>query len=347
VVEKEALLREVNGTLFAPRHFKEHHEIASNTGLVPIVSLQKVFPQHSSDMLVGFLERMEFCHPVDSSVLQYTNLQTSTTAGDLLFFPSLVQLERPDSLTQGDTLDSLTQGDTLCFGWCLGCMEPHLCVAYTFPLSIYCNPASSPLRELQRRCTVWNGISWSDDDNIRAVVELINKNRWVVVAMSHSKDRPVEHAKLRSALIGLVRHLQQERCPNLDVCECLISPTLVQQYPFNDLPDTDLFDIRDIARSILRRKPFVLSRNIGCRGRLPTQSLSFEPYYLLSPSSVCQLFNSSMAEQPVPAPLLQEVRRLCQQPQLKPQNHQELRECVDRLSMLTGRNPLVSSVAVL
>ena len=273
VVEKEALLREVNGTLFAPKHFKEHHEIASNTGLVPIISLQKVFPQHSSDMLVGVFKSMEFCHPVDSSVLQYTNLLTTpthSTAEGLLFFPSLIRLNRPDSVTQDHTL---------CFGWCLGCMDPHqffssrflhvllLCVAYTFPLSIYCNPASSPLRELQRRCTVWrNGISWSDDDDITVVVELINNNRWVVVAMSSSKDRPVEHAKLRSALIGLVHQLQQEHCSNLDLCECLISPTFVQQYPFNNLPDTDLFDIQDVARSILCRKPSVLSRNKDCIG---------------------------------------------------------------------------------
>ena len=35
VVEKEILLREVNGTLFAPKHFKEYCDIASNTGNSP------------------------------------------------------------------------------------------------------------------------------------------------------------------------------------------------------------------------------------------------------------------------------------------------------------------------
>ena len=148
-----------------------------------------------------------------------------------------------------------------------------------------------------------------------------------------------------SALIGLVRSLQQERCPKLDICEYLISPTLVQQYPFNLLPDTNLFDMRDVARSILLRKKYVLSRKDGC-GRLPTESLSFEPYYFPSLSSVYQLFNSSMAKQPVPDPLLQEVQRYCCQPQLNPQDRKELREYVDKLSMFVGRSPLVSSVAV-
>ena len=36
VVEKDALLREVNGTLFAPDNFKQHRQVASNTGIVPI-----------------------------------------------------------------------------------------------------------------------------------------------------------------------------------------------------------------------------------------------------------------------------------------------------------------------
>ena len=33
VVEKEALLSEVNETLIAPEHFKEHRGIASNVGI--------------------------------------------------------------------------------------------------------------------------------------------------------------------------------------------------------------------------------------------------------------------------------------------------------------------------
>ena len=350
VVKKDALLSEVNGSLFAPSHFKEHRNLASNTGIVPIKSLQKVFPQYSSEMLVGFLQSMEFCKPVDSSVLQYTNLQithTQSSAG-LLFFPSLVQLDRPATLTQSHALH---------FGWCLSCMDPNqfftshflhvllLCVAYKFPLVSRYNPASDPF---WRRCIVWrNGISWSDYNDITTVVELINRNQSVVVAMSSiNKDSSVEHAKLRSALIGLVHRLQQEHCPNLDVCEFLISPTLVQQHPFTELPNTDLFDIREIANSILLHKPFIRSYQ-NSLGSLRTNSLFLEPYYLLSPSSVCQLLNSSMANQPVPAPLLKEVRRHCYQPQLEVQDHKELRECVDSLSIFAGRNPLVSSVAVL
>ena len=73
------------------------------------------------------------------------------------------------------------------------------------------------------------------------------------------------------------------------------------------------------------------------------EALFFEPYHLLSPSSVCELMDSSKSEQLVSPTLLKEVRKCCQWPQLKPQSYACLRECVDKLSMFAGRNPVVSN----
>ena len=349
VVKTEALLNEINGTLFAPRQFKEHRDLASNTGIVPVSNLHKVFPDYNSDMLVGFLTSLDFCRPVDPSVLQYTNLQTtpSHSTADLLFFPGLVQSERPDSLVQ--------QLGALEFGWCLRSMDPYeflssrflhlllLSVAYEFPLASRFNPYSS-VSGLQRKCTIWrNGIFWRDDNNTCTVIELLDNNRCVMVAMSYTST--VEYAKLRGSLIALIRRLLHKHSPAPEVCEFLISPDLVRQYPIDTFPDTDLFDMCDVAQSILQRKPVILSHGDG-RGHLKTQSLPFEPYHLLAPSYVSQLFNRNMADQPVPGPLLQEVKQLCRQ--LKESlKVSELREHLDKLSLFTGRNPLVSSVAVL
>ena len=265
-------------------------------------------------------------------------------------FSGLILSERPDSLIQKGILK---------FGWCLDCQDHEqffssrflhtllLCVAYQFPLVARSKVASS-LRGLQRRCTVWkNGISWTDSDNITTLIELLNNNRRVLVAMSCSKDRPMEHAKLRSSLICLIRCLYKYHCPSVEVYECLISPSLVQQYPFKFLPDADLFDIKDVAVSILCRKPSVSSQSECCIGRLPTQSLPLEPYHLLSPSSVCKLFNHSNADQPVPTALLHEITKHFSQLKMRPQVYKELREHLDRLSLFAGRNPLVSNVAVL
>ena len=355
VAKTNALLKLINETLFA---FKERHDIlASNTGMVStsslvsivsISSLLSVFPHRNTDMLVDFLQSLDFCRPVEPSELENTNFQTtpSHSTTDLLFFPGLVQSERPDSLVQHGALE---------FGWCLGCVDPEqyfssrflhillLSVAYRFSQSVRRKVISS-LRGLQRRCTVWkNGISWTNSDKITTLIELLDNNRRVLMAMSCSKDRPMEHAKLRSSLISLVHRLHQEHCSSVEVYECLISPSRVQQYPFNDLPDTDLFDIQDVAKSILCRKPFISSQSECCIGHLPTQSLPLEPYHLLSPSSVCELFDTSNANQPVPATLLCEVQKhFSLQLREKPLVYKELREHLDKLSLFAGSNPLVS-----
>ena len=344
VAKTEALLKEINGTLFAPRQFKEHRDIlASNTGIVSTSSLLSVFPHHNTDMLVGFLQSLNFCQPVEPSVLENTNLQTtpSHSTADLLFFPGLVQLERPDCLVQQGALE---------FGWCLRCVDPHeflssrflhvllLSVAYKFPLAS---------QGLNRMCRVWkNGIFWRNYDNITTVIELLDNNRCVLVAMSCDDSTPVEHAELRSSLIALVHHLQQQYCPRLNVCEFLISPDLIQRYPLDNLPDSNLFGIHHVARSMLLHKKGIPSYQDG-RGYLTLEALPLEPYHQLSSSFVCQLLNLNMANQPVPDRLLQEVRQLCHQTKVKPQEFGELREHLDRLSLFAGRNPLVSSVAVL
>ena len=181
---------------------------------------------------------------------------------------------------------------------------------------------------------------------LTTVIELLDNNRCVLVAMSYDDTSPVEDAKLRSSLIALVRRLLQQYCPCRNVCEFLISPDLIQRYPLGKLPDSDLFDIHHIARSMLLHKKVVPSYK-DSSGRLPLTSLPFEPYHQLSSSSVCQLLNPDMADKSVPGPILQEVRQLCRQTNVKPQEFGELREHLDRLSLFTGRNPLVSSVAVL
>ena len=347
IVKTETLLKEINGTLFAPDHFKEHRDLASNTGVVPVSNFQKLFPNYDSEMVVGFLTSLQFCRPLDQSVLQYTNLQTtlSHTTDNLYFFPGLVLSERPDNLIQQGALK---------FGYCLRCMVPNeffssrflhvllLSVAFKYPLLSLV--ALSSVSGLQRICKVWkSGIFWRTTNDIITVIELIDKNRCVLVAMSCDDTSPIEHAKLRSSVIGLVRHLQQQYSSCLNVCEFLISPNVIQRYPLDNLPDSDLFDIHNVARSMLLHEKGVPSYKDG-RGFLTIEALPFEPYYRLSSSSVCQLFNPNLADQPVPSPLLHEVSQLCRQTKMKPQVYKELREHLDNLSLFAGRNPLVSSM---
>ena len=344
IVEKEALLRKVNGTLFAPNHFKQYHQFASNTGIVSMTTLQELFPQHSLEMLVGYLENMEFCHPIDPSALQDTNLKSTIegpcSVADYLFFPGLIKENQPDNLPLPR------------FGWCLGCSTPSqyfttrflhvllLRLAFTFPLASEHLPPSSSLSGLNRKCLVWrNGIFWKSVSGVSTTVEIVDCNRWIIVLVSN-KSR--ESAEICSSVIRIVLNLQQELCRTLSVCECLISPSLLDHYPFDALPDTDLFSMHNVARSMLLHHKVILDRKEG-RNEFPVKdALSFEPCYLMQPSSVCQLFKKSLADLPCPASILQEVLKYCWQPEQNPQNYKELREIVNKCSIFTGRNPLVS-----
>ena len=218
-------------------------------------------------------------------------------------------------------------------------------LAFMFPLASDHLPPSSSLCGLERQCIVWqNGIIWNSVSGVSTIVEIVDRNRWVIVLVS---EKSSEAAVTCSSVIRMILDLQQQLCSVVSTCECLISPSLLDRYPFDALPDTDLFDLLSVARSMLLHQTqhkFLLDRKEGMNTYSTDEALSCEPYYLLQPSSVCQLFKQSMASQPVPDPLLQEVLRYCQLPQQKPRDHKELRECVNKHSIFAGRNPLVSSV---
>ena len=126
VVNKGILLTEVDGILFAPETFKEHVDIASNTGIVSVSGLNRLFPKYDPDMLICFLKNMDLCQEMNPSFLKMTNLHqlaveeeeeggTERRGERLLFFPCLLSTDRPDEMTS----------EVYQFGWCLQCTSKH------------------------------------------------------------------------------------------------------------------------------------------------------------------------------------------------------------------------------
>ena len=55
VLQKPALLTEINGTVFAPENFKEHRQgFAMSTGVVPFSKIRREFPHYNPKMIAGF-----------------------------------------------------------------------------------------------------------------------------------------------------------------------------------------------------------------------------------------------------------------------------------------------------
>ena len=356
VVDTEKILNEIDGVLFAPKDFNEHRRIVSITGIVMSSTLKQLFPQYKFEMLIDFLQIFELCHRVNLSG-NTTNLQSiekSSPSGDteecFLFFPSLIDCCRPSSLPGESKFN---------FGWTVCCRNPEhqsftsrflhvllLRLAYTYPLADVDN--SEMRSHCSNKCIVWtNGITWENEKGIRTLVELIDYNQRVVVAMLHKTDsRPVECSKHCSAVIRLVLDLKQQLCPNVETDEYLISPSLLNWSAADwcvSPSDNDLFPIENVAKSMLLHDEYILSRAHSASEDFATKDvLQFEPYYQLSPSSVCELIDSSKADEIVSHSLLREVKSRCQLNQLERQTHSNLKKQIDQFSIFASRDPIVS-----
>ena len=216
IVDKQSLLKEINGTLFAPSHFKEYRSsLASNTGIVPVTVLSDVFPQYDPDMLVG----LEFCHEIDENILKIISTNFSSSSEKLLYFPALVSVEPPSSKV------TITDG----FGWGLWCPNPYQFfstrilqvlltrIAYEFFLQLSDVGIIhwSPVQSLDRSCHVWkNGISWTRD-GVKTVVQLSEQNRSVVLLVQPlDESLELECLHISSSVIQNILQIKEEFCPS-------------------------------------------------------------------------------------------------------------------------------------
>ena len=286
VVNKGILLTEVDGILFAPKTFKEHVDIASNTGIVSVSGLTRLFPKYDPDMLICFLKNMELCQELDPSFLRMTNLiggdkeETGDSASEtqgrgekLLFFPCLLSTDRPKKMTS----------EVYQFGWCLQCTREHdfFPPRYFHVLSLrlaYKKALPQEDNKLKRRCTFWkNGIYWFNGHGVGSLVEIVDESQCVLVMMSCEKGYSDNLVSLRRDVIGEVMSIYKESCPSLEVKELVIDPKELA-YPVNTPRERTVYSVKDILSAIDKREEFLVKSD-GTKGEkvkeiLPDESLS-------------------------------------------------------------------------
>ena len=275
VVNKGILLSEVNGILFAPETFKEHVNIASNTGIVSVSGLTRLFPHYDPDMLTCFLQNMELCQEMNPSFLRMTNLhqltvgKTERRGEKLLFFPCLLHSDRPDEMTS----------QVYQFGWCLQCTGEH----HFFPpryfhilsLHLAYKLALPQHIILSCRCTFWkNGLYWFNGYGVGVLVEIVDESQSVLVLMSCEEGYNI--VELRREVIGEVMSIYKESCPSLEVKELVIDPEELD-YPVNTPRERTVYSVKEILSAINEGRPFTVS-DTGIKERevksiLPDESL--------------------------------------------------------------------------
>ena len=287
VVNKGILLTEVNGILFAPETFKEHVNIASNTGIVSVSGLTRLFPKYDPDMLICFLKNMELCQELDPSFIKMTNLiagdreETGDSASEtqeggerLLFFPCLLSTDRPDEMTS----------QVYQFGWCLQCTRGNdfFLPRYFHILSLHLAfKMAQPHKgdKLERRCTFWkNGLYWFNCHGIGSLVEIVDESQCVLVMMSWKGHIYSDNmVSLRRDMIGEVMSIYKESCPRLEVEELVIDPKELA-YPVNTPRERTVYSVKDILSAIVKRELFLVNatgtRHTKLKEILPDESLS-------------------------------------------------------------------------
>ena len=286
VVNKGILLTEVDGILFAPKTFKEHVNIASNTGIVSVSGLTRLFPKYNPDMLICFLKNMELCQELDPSFLRMTNLiagdreETGDSASEtegrgerLLFFPCLLSTDRPKKMTS----------EVYQFGWCLQCTREYdyFPPRYFHILSLHLVFKMAQPQEdekLERRCTFWkNGLYWFNGHGVGSLVEIVDASQCVLVMMSCEKGYSDNMVSQRRDVIGEVMSVYKESCPSLKVKELVIDPKELA-YPVNTPRERTVYSVKDILSAIDKREEFLVESD-GTKGEkvkeiLPDESLS-------------------------------------------------------------------------
>ena len=353
VVDKIRLLHEVNGTLFAPCFFREHRPIASNTGIVQVSRLHAIFKHYESEVLMAFLTSLHFCRPLDPAVLARitTNLSPETTTSEqLLYFPALVSVEQKSSL-------SIPNGH----GWCAYCTNGHKCLTRRFNDSLFldlayssCRPSPPPpkpehpdqaaIRKLNRSCTVWkNGIHWSTEDGIQAMVQVTEENRCISFSMSADGRGSPKWLKLRSSLIELIQLKKKKLCPSVDFTEYFIYPSQVGLLTHKSLSQLTVFEMKSVTRCALLQNKFAL--DVSEKKKIEPRSLILtDPYLVLHHTLVQQLFDDKKAHELVPSSLLKQIRhQITDIPIPENTTYQSLQKLLNVFSIFAGRNPLVSA----
>ena len=318
ILDKQVLLSEVNGTVFAPETFKQHHNIASSTGIVPFLKIKEDFPTHDPEMIVSFLTHLEFCQQIAKS--EACLISTKVSQGHsppFYFFPALVSEDRPTESGQ-----SIEQTHYKC-GWVIRCSRPDqflsprflhvllLRLAFSFGLAPEPADEDGACPVLQRKCNVWkSGIHWQNRDAVEGVVEVVEQNTAVTVVMGCMEGSEIACLRVRSGLIRTILAAKERFCGAVEVRESLIHPAELGSYPLRSSHLLTSFTITELATAIAGGKPAVTHKQGQKQEMLTIENLlHFEPYICFNRAILSRLFNKDNAQKEAPDDFLMDMAK--------------------------------------
>ena len=284
VLDLPSILQTVYGTLFS--HSKE---IVNVFGLLHRRQLAKLFPDLDLEMVQQLLISLEFCIPVDPSVLKVdlSKLTQSEDASGWLFFPALISAKPPPLIPEG-----LSQRSVHYLCWQLRTSKKHSISARVLQTILLCLAAHFVVKHhlsegVQHCCSVWwNGITWQSKKGIDITVHTTNNRVIQVVGgsnMDTSDDKSFQYfTDVISDILAVIWRLS----PKLAADSYIVHPPrLVLCKDVSTPPPTELFPVADIQDSVRRCEPYCLS--LKDSNNFPTRVVISDLFGGYTPSVDC------------------------------------------------------------
>ena len=301
VIDKEFLLSEISGTVFAPAGFKQCKQLSTNTGVVPLSKIEDCFPDKDPALLMGFLTHLEFCHEIsDQGLHQLIFEQYSQVSGECYYlFPGLISTKAKDTVWK-----SQTQYDYK-FGWSLKCIHLEqffssrflqvllLRLAFSFALEESCDNPDQNIG-IHRSCYLWkNGIFWGSVFGMQTLVEVTPDNKSVVLLARFPKVNLLQCIQHRSEVIDTILQCKKQFCPRVLTKESFIHSYSPLQYPLNlEASELNICTLKDLATAVVSDcvQPSVV---VQCDPIPAEIFLSFEPYLVMKSSAIQELWDDN------------------------------------------------------
>ena len=321
ITDIAALLENVIGSIFAPPDFSTHISLGS-TGVVAKSRIREVFPDLNTDMIIGFLEHFEFCHRVEPSWINLSELEPTPKVvvdDEYYLFSALVQSNRP-----------LHESHKSCFCccWLIRSVEHQFFTTRFLHVLLlrleflFSQPQdddsilSSTETEgpaVRRRCKIWkNGIAWHDANGVSIFFEVRDLNT-VALSMTCMDDSRIRCVRLRSQLIQTILKSKCEFCARVSTKEFIVE--VANDSPLQAVDECPSHSINYLSSMISARSAndspdLTLINPDGSRGKRISELLYFEPYALLTPDLIAKLFAKENAQLTVSDDFITELAQL-------------------------------------
>ena len=293
IIDKDMLLREVNGSVFAPADFTEHKSL-TQTGVVPFSKIQSSFPQFDPHLITDFLVHMEFCREIREEDLLKLVTETHTEYGRErhFLFPALTQQSPPRDLWQ-------PQPHQYSCCWVLQCLEQHylnprfqqvlqLRLAFEHSQAVEAHKVVATSPVLHQQCSLWrNGIKWSTDSS-DVLVETSYHSVALYLSWRSEVSKRSKQLKLvntRAQVIAKVLKAKAEFCGSVKTVEEFVPRP---QYPVT-IPCTSGISVENIAQAICSGEEEV---HISAHTLIPvSELLCFEPFQFCTHQCLVDLYS--------------------------------------------------------